>query len=161
MVRPFKVYFKRQIFWETFHGNFIYYQSFTRNLLRGNRRRNTFCSLFWYLAWPVQMSMSNKTTHYPLDYGDFNILKRCLKYSNNVDIAKHFCIKILAIFPTLTGHFGWVLSADNIKQTSTFLRQLKRGQQSMVDRVVRIVHFYLMLPIDPKSAAMSRVDIHT
>ena len=39
----FKVDFERQIFWETFHGNFIY---FARNLLRGNRRRNTFRILF-------------------------------------------------------------------------------------------------------------------
>ena len=27
-------------FWETFHGNFIYSQSFARNLLAGRHRRN-------------------------------------------------------------------------------------------------------------------------
>ena len=43
----FKVNSERQNFWETFDGNFI----FARNLLRGNRRRNTFCISFWCLAW--------------------------------------------------------------------------------------------------------------
>ena len=36
----FKVDSERQIFWETFHGNFIY--SPARNLLRGNRRKKYF-----------------------------------------------------------------------------------------------------------------------
>ena len=45
---------------------------FARNLLRGNRRRNTFCILFWCLAWDSNPGFSsNKPTHYLLDHGDF------------------------------------------------------------------------------------------
>ena len=36
-----------------FHG-----RVFARNLLRGNRRRNTFCILFWYLAWDSNPSIT-------------------------------------------------------------------------------------------------------
>ena len=81
--------------WKTFHGNFIYCQSFyrksaernclrnifvfcfdvwpervfTRNRLRGNRLRNTFCISFWCLAWNSNPGFSsNKPTHYLLDY---------------------------------------------------------------------------------------------
>ena len=47
---------------------------FARNLLRGNRRRNTFDILFWCLAWgSIPGFTSNMATHYLLDYGDFNI----------------------------------------------------------------------------------------
>ena len=38
----FNVDSERQIFENLFHGNFIYSQSFCRNLLRGSRRRNIF-----------------------------------------------------------------------------------------------------------------------
>ena len=38
----FKVDSKRQTFWETFH------------LLVGNRRRNSFCILFWGLSWSFE-----------------------------------------------------------------------------------------------------------
>ena len=45
---------------------------FARNLLRGNRRRNTFRILFWCLACGSYPGFtSNKPTHYLLDYGDF------------------------------------------------------------------------------------------
>ena len=47
----FKVDPYDRFFWETFHGNFIYFSRvFARNLLRGNRRRNTFRISFWCLA---------------------------------------------------------------------------------------------------------------
>ena len=47
---------------------------FARNLLRGNRRRNTFCILFWCLAWGSNPGLSsNKPKHYLLDYGDYNM----------------------------------------------------------------------------------------
>ena len=37
----------------------------------GNRRRNTFCILFWCLAWGLNPDFtSNKPTHYLLDYGN-------------------------------------------------------------------------------------------
>ena len=38
-----------------------------RNLLTGNRRRNTFCILLWCLAWGSKPGF--KPTHYLLDYG--------------------------------------------------------------------------------------------
>ena len=44
---------------------------FARNL-RGNPRRNTFCILFWCLAWGSNPGFTyNKPTYYRLDYGDF------------------------------------------------------------------------------------------
>ena len=46
-----------------------------RNLLRGNRRRNTFRILSWCLAWHSNPGFSsNKPTHYLLDHGDFKAL---------------------------------------------------------------------------------------
>ena len=48
----FKVGSERQIFWETFHRNFTYSQSFCqKSAVRGNRRKNTFRILYWCLAW--------------------------------------------------------------------------------------------------------------
>ena len=45
---------------------------FARNLLRENRRRNTFRISFWCLAWGSNSGFSsNKPTHYLLDHGDF------------------------------------------------------------------------------------------
>ena len=50
---------------------------FTRNLLRGNHRRNTFTILFWYLACGLNPGFSsNKPTHYQLNYGDFIFIFR-------------------------------------------------------------------------------------
>ena len=47
----FKVDTERQIFGETFLGNFIYFSEFfARNLLRGNRLRNIIRILFWCLT---------------------------------------------------------------------------------------------------------------
>ena len=77
----FKVDSDRQIFWETFHDNFIYSQSFARNLLRGNRRRNIFRISFWCLAWNSNPGFSSsKPIHDLLDYGDFEI-KAVLDFS--------------------------------------------------------------------------------
>ena len=43
-----------------------------RNLLKGNRRKNTFRISFWCLAWDSNPGFSsNKPTHYLLDHGDF------------------------------------------------------------------------------------------
>ena len=50
---------------------------FARNLLRGNRRRNTLSISFWCLAWDSNPSFSsNKPTHYLLDHGDHCCLIR-------------------------------------------------------------------------------------
>ena len=51
----FTVDSERQIFWETLHGNFLFtLRVFARNLLRGNRRRNTFCILYYMnVPWPL------------------------------------------------------------------------------------------------------------
>ena len=57
---------ERQIVWETFHSNFYFIlRVFARNLLRGNRRRNTFRTSFWCLAW-------DSNPGYLLDHGYFN-----------------------------------------------------------------------------------------
>ena len=80
----FKVDSERQIFWETFHGNFICSCQkfvFARNLLRGNRRINTFSISFWCLAWDSNPGFSsNKPTHYLLDHGDFIIKCGTIKF---------------------------------------------------------------------------------
>ena len=47
----FKVDSEQQIFWETFHSNFIYSQYFCHKSAERYRRRNTFCILFCCLAW--------------------------------------------------------------------------------------------------------------
>ena len=54
------------------HGRFLFaLRVFVRNLLRGNRRRNTFRILFWCLAWGSNPDFSsNKPTHYLLHYCD-------------------------------------------------------------------------------------------
>ena len=45
---------------------------FARNLMIGNRRRNTFRISFWCMAWKSNLGFSsNKPTHYLLDHGDF------------------------------------------------------------------------------------------
>ena len=61
------------IFEKLFHGRILCILGiFAGNLLRQNRRRNTFCILFWCLAWGLKPGLtSNKPTHYLLDYGDF------------------------------------------------------------------------------------------
>ena len=72
--RDLQLKVERQIFWETFHGNFIYSQSFSRNLLRGNRWNNTFCILFWCLVWGSNPGFtSNKPSHYLLNNCDFSL----------------------------------------------------------------------------------------
>ena len=87
----FKVDSERQIFWETFRGNFLFtLRVFARNLLRGNRRRNTFYILFWCLALGSNHGFtSNKPTLFLLDYGEFNLNTfhkllrfQFIKYSN-------------------------------------------------------------------------------
>ena len=86
----FKVDYERQIFWETFHGNFIYSQS---NLLRGNRRRNTFRISFWCLAWDSNPGFSsNKPTHYLLDQrlNSLTLLNKKNQYfiNNNLNLFR-------------------------------------------------------------------------
>ena len=69
----FNVDSEQQIFWDTFHGNFIYSQSFCQKSARGSRRRNIFL-YFIFDDWPgvrTQAFASNKPTHYVLDHGDF------------------------------------------------------------------------------------------
>ena len=45
-----------------------------RNLLRGNRRKNAFCILFWHMACRSNPGYtSNKPTHYLLGHDDFNM----------------------------------------------------------------------------------------
>ena len=63
---------ERQIFEKLFMASFFTLRVFARNLLSGNRRRNSFCILFWCLAWGSNPGFSyNKSTLYLLDHGDF------------------------------------------------------------------------------------------
>ena len=68
----FKVDSERQIYWELFMAILFTLRVFARNLLRGNRRRNTF-RISFFDDWPgirTQAFASNKPTRYLLDYGD-------------------------------------------------------------------------------------------
>ena len=70
----FKVDFERQIFWETFHCNFIYSQSFCqKSAERKSPKKYFFRISFWCLVWDLNPGFSsNKPTHYILDHGDFD-----------------------------------------------------------------------------------------
>ena len=63
-----------RLFLRNFSWQFLFtLRIFARNLLRGNRRRNTFRISIWCLAWDSNPGFSsNKPTHYLLDHGDFN-----------------------------------------------------------------------------------------
>ena len=56
--------YSRFFFLRNFSWHLITHRVFTRNLLRGNRRRNTFRILFWRITWASNPSfLSNKPTH--------------------------------------------------------------------------------------------------
>ena len=66
---------------------------FARNLLRGNRRRNTFCILFCCLVWGSNPGFtSNKPTHYLLDYGDPS--RSYLSFHNNGPVTNPWQISV-------------------------------------------------------------------
>ena len=69
------MYKRRDLFLTNFSWQFLFtLRVFARNLLRENRRRNTFRILLWCLVWGSNPGFSsNKPTHYLLDYGGFNI----------------------------------------------------------------------------------------
>ena len=70
---------------------------FARNLLRGNRWRNTFRISFWCLTWDSNPGFSsNKPTHYLLDHGDFvDCAKQFVRNAQNCGKSNHgFCIMI-------------------------------------------------------------------
>ena len=66
------LYSEWQIFFEKLFMAILFtLRVFARNLLKGNRRRNTFCIYFLCLARGSNPDItSNKRTHYSLDYGD-------------------------------------------------------------------------------------------
>ena len=65
------VVFINRFFEKLFMAILFTLRVFARNLLRGNRRKNTFRISFWCLAWDSNFGFSsNKPTHYLLDHGD-------------------------------------------------------------------------------------------
>ena len=71
-----KTDFLRILSWQVY----LLLRVFARNLLRGNRRRNNFF-VFCFDVWPgvrVPAFTSNKSTHYLLDYGGFNMFLKSL-----------------------------------------------------------------------------------
>ena len=61
---------------------------FAINILRGNRRKNTFSTLFWCLACGLNACFtSNKSTHYTKNYGDFRRI--CLHTEKCTSILKY------------------------------------------------------------------------
>ena len=67
-------------------------RAFARDLLRGNDQRNTFCILFWILAWGLNPGFTfNKPTHNLLEHGDFvkwNVLRFCDMFLNLFDLKQ-------------------------------------------------------------------------
>ena len=108
---------------------------FARNLLIGNRWRNTFCVLFWYLAWGSNSGITfnnisfwclawglitglthNKATHFLLDYGTYIPLEMECKYNFYVraGTSKSLlmlldCMQVRAVrYPTVLIHWSIV-----------------------------------------------------
>ena len=69
----FKFDSERQIFWETFHGNFIYFQSFCQKSTERKSPKKYFLYFVSMsgLGLEIWLFSSNKPTHYLLDHGDF------------------------------------------------------------------------------------------
>ena len=76
---------------------------FVRNLLRRNRRRNTFRISFWCLAWDTNPDFSsNKPTHYPLEHGNFKLKYSWFKLEKGQHNICHFqilTVKRIHLFP--------------------------------------------------------------
>ena len=68
----FKANSERQIFEKLFMAISFTLGVFVRSAERTSGRRNIFIFAFWCLTWALNCGlMSNKPTHYLLDYGDF------------------------------------------------------------------------------------------
>ena len=69
----FKVDSERQIFWETFNGNFIYFSEFLPEIC-WKEIAEEILYIFRFDVWPGTRTFSaNKPTHYLLDHGDFKV----------------------------------------------------------------------------------------
>ena len=83
-------------------------RAFARNLLRGNRRRNTLCILSWSLAFVTiycfRFLQSNKLTHYLLEYVHFSGIN-----------FLHFSLRVVT-FP-----FKYLSTKDNVNIFGVFL----------------------------------------
>ena len=75
---------------------------FARYLLRGNRRRNTFCIWFWCLAWGTNPGFTyTKPTLHLLDHGAFSkyFPLRSIHFCMRLyQLSKHFCHSDCGIF---------------------------------------------------------------
>ena len=82
---------------------------FARNLLRGNRRRNTFRISFWCLAWGSNPGLSsNKPTHCLLDHGDERT------YDSAVFILfSQFYKNLLFYWAIINWNFIWNIDLNN------------------------------------------------
>ena len=101
----YKVDSEWQIFEKLFVANLFTLRVFARNLLRGNRRRNTFCILFWCLAWgSIPSFSSNKPTRYLLDHGDFYLLIQNLNVLDFNKFPMEFYVEVDFI---KCGKFRW------------------------------------------------------
>ena len=109
----FKVDSERQIFWETFMAILFTLRVFTRNLLRGNRPKNTFRILFWCLAWGSNSGFSsNKPTHYLLDHVDLRVYKFEIDYRKKIQKKKQQIFDILK--PLSWGYLIWICLGTHI-----------------------------------------------
>ena len=91
---------------------------FARNLLRGNHRRNTFCILFWCLAWDSNLGFtSNKPTHYLLDHGEhsLNVSQPLIIL---LDMTQHYINRVFDLL-------GNLVSLNNIMPYKLNMQQKK------------------------------------
>ena len=125
----FKVDSERQIFLRIFSWQFSYSQSFARNLLRENHRRNTCRSSFWCLAQDTNPGFSsNKPTHSLLEHGDFI----SEKYQRIYNLLKVLCT-VSVRHTILLSHKNTKLNAfvcvsDINRQASEIVYLTKTGQ---------------------------------
>ena len=94
-----KVDSERRIFWEIFHGKFLFtLRVFAKNLLRGNRRWSTFRIFFLCLAWDSNLGFSsNKPTHYLLNHGEGVELVVAQVYKNQLLIKTRLVQKLVTL----------------------------------------------------------------
>ena len=71
----------KRIIFENFSLKFLFtLRVFARNLLRGNRRRNTFCILFWCLVWGLNSGFTDFIYNFKMWNFCIGTLKRMLTF---------------------------------------------------------------------------------
>ena len=101
----FKVDFERQIFEKRFIAILFTLLVFARSLLRGNGRRNTFCILFWYLAWATNDCFISYYFTYPPRWKWISVFFACKIYFVLQYLSEFQCCLSVNRFITFNGDY--------------------------------------------------------